>query len=397
MGGAIAIRVAARVPVAGVIAISPAPMRAAHGVSPDALLFDNPPPLPPNTEIIDGSLEPRQMTANARELLQPARDVNARYEIIPWATHAGLLWRSRVVRVAQDWTARVLRFDERDRASGELAPNVASNPAPNAARTPLQKLPSRWALAGSLMSLAGLLLIAGLFLREAAGIRAVGTTRILPDRGARAVPRWRASSEVLAASLAAVLLLRFWEPLRLVRLFEGDYLAGFLLCTGVFLIALHWKPFTNICDFGSASAIVAVFAGAVLFLLFSAWFELTMTESWLDRARWERFPLLLIGVIPCLMAEELMLGAPDAKSRWKRVATAMFYRLLVWLPMVYGILFLHSGEILLVMLAPYIAIFSVGQRRGMDVVREVTGSAAAAALFGAILLAGFFLVIFPLL
>jgi hypothetical protein len=75
----------------------------------------------------------------------------------------------------------------------------------------------------------------------------------------------------------------------------------------------------------------------------------------------------------------------------------MFYRLLVWLPMVYGILFLHSGEILLVMLAPYIAIFSVGQRRGMDVVREVTGSAAAAALFGAILLAGFFLVIFPLL
>src|SRR5260370_1971457 len=34
MGGAIAVRVAARVPVAGVIAISPAPMRAAHGATP---------------------------------------------------------------------------------------------------------------------------------------------------------------------------------------------------------------------------------------------------------------------------------------------------------------------------------------------------------------------------
>src|SRR5271163_2202105 len=76
MGGAIAIRIAVRVPVAGVIAFSPAPMRAAHGMAADALLFDNPPPLPPNTEIIDGSLEPQHMTANARELLGPA-DVNS--------------------------------------------------------------------------------------------------------------------------------------------------------------------------------------------------------------------------------------------------------------------------------------------------------------------------------
>jgi hypothetical protein len=63
---------------------------------------------------------------------------------------------------------------------------------------------------------------------------------------------------------------------------------------------------------------------------------------------------------------------------------------------VFGILILHSGEILMVLLAPYFLLLSLLQRRGMDVVREVTGSAAAAALFGAILLAGFFLVIFPL-
>src|SRR5271155_915471 len=92
MGGAIAIRVAARVHVAGVIAFSPAPMRAAHGASADVLLFDNPPPLPPNTEIINGSLEPQQITANARELLGPA-DVNSHFEIVPWTTHGGLLFR----------------------------------------------------------------------------------------------------------------------------------------------------------------------------------------------------------------------------------------------------------------------------------------------------------------
>src|SRR5580700_7190252 len=43
MGGAIAIRIASRDSVLGVIAISPAPMRAAHGVTPEKLLFSDPP------------------------------------------------------------------------------------------------------------------------------------------------------------------------------------------------------------------------------------------------------------------------------------------------------------------------------------------------------------------
>src|SRR5947199_1743268 len=43
MGGAIADRIPARVPVAGLIAISPAPMPAEHGVTEEKLLFHNPP------------------------------------------------------------------------------------------------------------------------------------------------------------------------------------------------------------------------------------------------------------------------------------------------------------------------------------------------------------------
>src|SRR6266705_6940751 len=46
MGGAIALRIASRVSVAGVIAISPAPMQAAHGARPEMLLFKDSPPLP---------------------------------------------------------------------------------------------------------------------------------------------------------------------------------------------------------------------------------------------------------------------------------------------------------------------------------------------------------------
>jgi pimeloyl-ACP methyl ester carboxylesterase len=59
MGGAIALRVAGKFRSAGVIAISPAPMKEAHGVTTENLLFHNVPPIPPNTLVITGRLEPK--------------------------------------------------------------------------------------------------------------------------------------------------------------------------------------------------------------------------------------------------------------------------------------------------------------------------------------------------
>src|SRR5258708_1791798 len=64
MGGAIAERLASRFPVAGLIALSPAPMRAAHGVTADKLLFSDPPALPPNSLVMVGSLELESMRTN---------------------------------------------------------------------------------------------------------------------------------------------------------------------------------------------------------------------------------------------------------------------------------------------------------------------------------------------
>jgi hypothetical protein len=71
-------------------------------------------------------------------------------------------------------------------------------------------------------------------------------------------------------------------------------------------------------------------------------------------------------------------------------------RLVLWAALVAGVFYLRSGEILLVLLVPYFALLFVLQRRGTDLVRQETGSAAAAAVFGAILLAGFSMVIFPI-
>src|SRR3954451_17666987 len=55
MGGAIGVIVGARRPVAGVLAISPAPMTAAHGIPAFMLPFDNPPATPANTLAIIGT------------------------------------------------------------------------------------------------------------------------------------------------------------------------------------------------------------------------------------------------------------------------------------------------------------------------------------------------------
>jgi pimeloyl-ACP methyl ester carboxylesterase len=390
MGAAMAIRVGARVPVAGVIAISPAPMRAAHGATPEVLLYENPPALPPNTEIINGGLEPQQMTGNSRDLRRPERDNNSHYDVVPWATHAGLLWRPAVVRLEQDWAAKTLGLDGQ---SFSAPAGTSSDGVPATEYQP----PLRWPLAGCLLGLVGFFFIAGPFLREATATQTTASEVLAAGSDTHAPPWWRASLEILASGIAVACLLRYWAPLRLVRLFEGDYLAGFLLFTGLLLIALHWKQFLPIFEFRNTVVLRAVFAAFVLFLLFSAWFELSLTEAWLDAARWQRFPLLCLALIPCFIAEEILLGPPTQQSGAKRLALAMFFRLLLWLTMVVGILFLYSGEILLVLLSPYFAILCLAQRRAMDIVREGTSSPAAAALFGAILLAGFCLVIFPLL
>ncbi|HZC66336.1 MAG TPA: hypothetical protein VE545_07165, partial [Candidatus Dormibacteraeota bacterium] len=261
-------------------------------------------------------------------------------------------------------------------------------------------LPSRLPLFGFVSGLVGLLLIATPFLREIASMNASGAGELQHRATGSSVVLWRAALEIIVVGMLTVELLRYWTPLQLVRLFEGDYLAGYLLLCGLVISALHAKAFKNIFEFRSFAALGAILGGIVLVLLFTAWFELSLSEAWLNSARWQLFPLLFISLIPCLVAEEILLGPVaaerNAKSDAKRVLLAMCYRLLFWLPLVFGILILHSGEILMVLLAPYFLLLSLLQRRGMDVVREVTGSAAAAALFGAILLAGFFLVIFPL-
>jgi pimeloyl-ACP methyl ester carboxylesterase len=379
MGGAIAERVAARVPVAGLIAISPAPMRAAHGVTEEKLFFRDPPDLPPHSLVMVGSLELESMRRNASELLGTRSDGTRLYMEIQGATHVSILFNSIGVRSAQGWAARVLHL------------------------TPTTALPSRRPLIGALGGLAGILLIAAPFLREAVGKKNKDETVAT----GKAISAPRLFLEFAAGAVLIVLLLRFgrpaseggpysWVPLKRIGLFQGDYLASFLLFLGALLVVAHWSCMRSAGSNFPRHLLAAGFAGIVLVLIITAWFDLTFCEAWLTAAKWGRFPFLVAVLLPYHFAEETLLGPVKNGKRWRRLALALTLRFISWGALMGGVLILHNGEILMGLLALYMGVFNSIQRSGMDIVRNETGSAGATALFGAILQAGFCLVIFPL-
>src|SRR5207302_4146789 len=110
MGGAIAERIAARVPVAGLIAISPAPMRAAYGLTAEKLLFTDPPNLPPNSLVMVGELEPESMRWSAAALAVSQVGGITHYEVIYGTTHVSILFGRAAMRASQNWAAQVLHL-----------------------------------------------------------------------------------------------------------------------------------------------------------------------------------------------------------------------------------------------------------------------------------------------
>jgi pimeloyl-ACP methyl ester carboxylesterase len=391
MGGAIAVRIGARVPVAGVILVSPAPMVTTYGVPASLLAFRDPPATAANTLVLSASGEPAMVRDSARSLISGSAEAAGKYLLIPHSTHVSFLFDPDAARAAQAWAAKVLKLD-------------ANPPA----------LPSRIPLAGSLAGFAGILLLAGPFLRETVGvktIRASGEAEarnqtnpagFIEEPGSPIIVASfsRVLLEVTVASLAIVAVLRAFSPaakiFALFHVFEGDYLVGFLLTLGSMLLLAHRKHLSLFRDSKPATVLAAAFAAFVLPLLLYSWLDLTVSEAWLTSARWLRLPALCLAVLPYHAAEELLLGPARARSAKARFALALTIRLAAWAAVLLGVLVLHNGEILLALLAPYLAIFCFFQRQGMDVVRNSTGSPLAAALFGAILLAGFSVVVFPI-
>jgi pimeloyl-ACP methyl ester carboxylesterase len=378
LGGALALRVAGRLPVGGVIAISPAPMRPIRGISPEMMPFHEFGAPPAHSLVMSAAWESERIRGGARDLVPTPGDGTSEYIVIPRSTHVSILFDRTAMTDAQNWAVRVLHLE--------------SKPT----------LPTRRGILGFFAGFLGILLLAGPFLREV--FESKKQTAPVVETVV-AVRTGRASIELAIIALGTVGLLSYGNPLRVLHLFEGDYLASFLLVLGVVLLVLHWNTLRGLFSIGTIDGpparplyftlIAAGFAAFLLHFLVTAWIDLTLSEAWITAARWTRFTPLFVAVLPYHLAEEFLLGPTVPGKGSRRLFTALGLRLTVWGAIVAGIFLLHSGEVLLVLLAPYFGLFCVLQRWAMNVVREVTASPAATALFGAILLTGFCLVVFP--
>ncbi len=376
LGGADALRAASAVSVAGVIAISPAPMRPLPGVSPEMIPFHEFGALPPRSLVMSAAWEPERIRDAAKELVPVPGDGTSQYVVIPRSTHVSILFDSRAMAVAEKWAAQVLHLE-----------------------TP-SSLPSHRGVLGFFAGFAGILLLAGPFLRETL------QSKPAPEpETAAGVSLGRSIVEVGIVGLGVVGLLSYGNPLRALHLFQGGYFASFLLVLGVVLLVLHGSSLPKLFQAAGGDStpsmpryrtlLLAAFAATLLFLLISAWIDLTFSEAWLTPARWARFLPFALAVLPYHAAEEILLGPAGPGNALRRLLTSLAFRLVALGAIVAGIFFLHSGAILLVLLAPYFALFCLLQALAQHVVREVTASPAASSVFGAILLAGFCLVVFP--
>ena len=363
MGGAIALLVAEKFRPAGVIAISPAPMQAAYGVTPDQLLFKGVPKILPNTRIIVGQFEHPGLKANAAALVPP-NDPSIQYVVLPWATHVSILFSPSAAREAQAWAANILGL------TGE------------------PRLPNRLNLTACLLGLVGVLLLAGPLIRELVGVKPPVDFSSVPT-----VPRWRGALAVLLLSLLLIHVWPYFKPLKSIHLFEGDYLASFFLLLGFAIILFHFGVARKLAPVSPGIFVGAILGGILLHLLITGWFELTATSAWLTVQRWVRFPLFAVTTFLFFYGIEVLSGpATTWRSRYPYWLALIA---LTWISLAFGVLFLKSGQILLVLLSPYFALFFLLCGMGIHLVRRLTGSATAAAVFGAILLAGFCLVLFP--
>ena len=361
LGAAIAIRVAAKFPVAGVIAISPAPMHSAPGFTAEMIPFHDAPKLPPHSLVLTGQWEPGPIKSLAEQLVASSGDPSSKYLMIPHTTHVSVMFSSETFSAIRSWSSAVL-------GSKSYSPIPKNMPA-----------------LGCLLGILGLAILAPPFLREMhPAVEPAPAPAALPS-----VTAW------IGVALVAVLLAGLTPPFRFLHLFEGDYLAGFLFFMGLLVLANRRASWPPPRDFVTPRSLSAAASALLLVLLFGGWFEITFYEAWPTITRWLRFPLLFLCFLPWHLAEELFLGEPVSSLSVPRILKALALRAILWTAMLLGVLFLHSGEILLFLLVAYFVVFSILERLAADLVRFRTHSAAAAAIFGAILLAAFALAIFP--
>jgi pimeloyl-ACP methyl ester carboxylesterase len=371
MGGAIAIRAADREPVAGTIALSPAPMPLPRRMPANLLVF---------SAQYDLALLRRAArtlaTAAGGDRTQPDDFVKARafhLQVVSWSDHTSLLTDRRVFRQASDWIDRTLGS-----ARGEKSVASGSYPHEDIA-----------AFAGSL----GFLLLFPLC--GTLTVKFAGPAG--PDAPSARLSAKLVLAEGAVCALAAVLILAAFIPLSVLHLYTGDYLASLLLISGILLLALNWKSADASQHWNPQRILPAAILGFVFMLAVGAWLNWRTAGVWLNGPRWLRFGAILPVAWLFCFAEEIVLGhVIRGRSRILRFFLFLSLRAEFWLACLFAYYALASSQVLILILVPSLALFSILQRLAADALRVRMTSPAAAALFSAILAAWFIAAVFPL-
>jgi pimeloyl-ACP methyl ester carboxylesterase len=381
MGAAIAINMADRDPLAATIALSPAPMNMPRRMPANLLVFS-----------ASSDIEPLRQTAlrlsAAAQGDRTSPDDFAQQRafllrIIPYSTHTSLLSDRRVAHQSELWAMQTLFHDipvdtlalNLDLATYETFGN------------------GRRRLAGGILGLFGILL---LFPLAVALVTKISAPPRIESPGTHPSVALLLI-EGLACSVASTLVLMLGTPLSFLHIYTGAYLASFLLLVGILLLVLNFGFAMEYVSFPVKSLAIALLLGIATILAVGAWLNWQLDDAWLNASRWLRF----FGLLPVMwiyaFAEEVVLGPPyHGPKRAVRFAVFLALRLELFLACCFAYYMLANGQVLIVILFLYLAVFSVLQRLATDALRVRTGSATSAALFGAILAAWFIAAVFPL-
>ena len=371
MGGAIAIRVADREPVAATVALSPAPMPLPQRMPSNLMVFSAQYDLPVLKRAAQMLAQAAGGERSEADDFRQARGFHL--EVISFSDHTSLLTDPRVLRRSADWINRVLDGANPNH-SGPQQSHRYRNLAP-------------------LTGLLGLLLLFPFSATAAATI----VSPPFIDSSATGPPAPLALVEGVACAMATVLVLTVWVPLSVVDLYTGAYLASALLIVGVLLLALNWKSAKQAFGLNPRAVFVAALLGFAVMLGLGAWLNWQIADLWLNRPRWLRFAGLLPAAWIFCFAEEVMLGpVGEGCPRALRFALSLVLRAELWLACLFAYYALASGQVLILILVASLALFSILERLASDALRLRTGSATAAAVFGAILAAWFIAAVFPL-
>ena len=398
MGGTIAIRLADREPLAGTVAISPGPT-------------ELPKRMPSNLLVFTGQFDPPFLKRAAKEIETAAGGDRSSVDdfmqqraflldYVRGATHTSQIHSQQVEDDTRDWILNSLEaaagdaegvVDWRERAGW------TAEKAPPTVRNALGKI---WYAAirnGALWGAIGLLLIYPLMF--ALGIRFSGG-KPEEENAARVpnAPSWKlVLFEGLVFGFAGVLLLTIFQPMKFVHLFTGGYLASLMLIVGIFVTAANWKLFRENFHWELGVTVAASALALAVFLSFGAWLNWEVDDAWMNAPRWLRFFEILPAAWLFFYGEELLLGpVGTGGKRAKRFGLFLLFRLLLLAACAFAVFEFDSGQILIPLLVFPLAFLSVLTRYGSDSLRRRMGSAAAAALFGAILAAWFVAAVFPL-